>query len=75
MTDTTQPSTDRSSQQSSEGLDLTGDGGIIKKIIREGTGSVIPARAKAKGMQQVILFGNLLANQTYFTSPLCWYFS
>jgi len=29
-------------------IDLTGDGGVFKSIIKEGTGSQIPAKAKAK---------------------------
>ena len=31
-------------------MDLTGDGGVIKTIVKEGTGVVIPARSKAHGM-------------------------
>jgi hypothetical protein len=36
-------------QISMASIDNCGDGGVIKEILREGKGAVIPARSKAKG--------------------------
>ena len=31
-------------------VDISGDGGVIKEVLRQGTGNLIPARSKARGL-------------------------